>query len=454
MSVYAVLLSLTLAACSAAPAPSSAPAPPSAPAQPATPAERGGAPETATAPPSAPEAAPSTAGTTTGAQRLVDTRFEALDGMRVGLVTNHTARVATADGGPEHLIDRLHAAPNVVLGALFGPEHGLRGTAEAGAAVAGGRDPGTGVPVHSLYGSAKKPSQAQLRGLDALVFDMQDIGARFYTYISTMAYAMEAAAEAGIPFVVLDRPNPIGGRAEGPIMDPAHASFVGLLPIPVTHGLTVGELARMIVGEGMRPGVAGLDLRVVELEGWTRETPWEATGLDWVAPSPNIPDVATARLYPGAALFEGTTASEGRGTRTPFVLVGGPGVDPEALAAEINGRGLGGVRAEPATFVPEDLPGQAMDPKGEGQRLGGVRLVVTDPSALAPVALGVHLVDAVYRAVPARGAFFKADWMAKLTGSTALVATLRDGGSPEALLADWADQAAAFEARRAPYLLY
>ena len=446
MSVYAAVLSLALAACSATPAAPERPAP-DVPAPPA-------APPAQAAPAAEPAPEPVSGGTTTGAQRLVDSRFAALDGMRVGLVTNHTARVSSADGGPEHLIDRLHAAPNVVLGALFGPEHGLRGTAEAGAAVSGGRDAGTGVPVHSLYGRSKKPSQAQLRGLDALVFDMQDVGARFYTYISTMAYAMEAAAEAGIPFVVLDRPNPIGGRVEGPTMAPEHESFVGLLPIPVTHGLTVGELARMVVGEGWRPGVRGLDLRVVELEGWTRATPWESTGLDWVPPSPNVPDVETARVYPGAAFFEGTTASEGRGTRTPFVLVGALGVDAEALAADVNARGLAGVRAEPATFVPQDLPGQAMNPKGEGRRLGGVRLVVTDPAALRPVALGVHLVDAVYGAVPDGRGFFKPDWMAKLTGSTALVRAIRDDVSLDALLNDWDAQAAAFEARRAPYLLY
>ena len=432
-------LALALAACSApAPSPAAADPPPAATA----PAE---------AAPAAPAVSDSPTPTVTGAQRLVDSRFEALDGMRVGLVTNHTARVSTADGGPEHLIDRVHAAPNVVLGALFGPEHGLRGTAEAGASVSGGRDASTGVPVHSLYGPTKKPSQRQLAGLDALVFDMQDIGARFYTYISTMAYAMEAAAEAGIPFVVLDRPNPIGGRVEGPVMPPAHESFVGLLPIPITHGMTVGELARMIVGEQMRPGVAGLDLRVVQVEGWTRATPWEATGLDWIAPSPNIPDVETARVYPGTALFEGTRASEGRGTRTPFVLVGAEDIDAEAVADDLNGRGLAGVRFAADAFTPVDLPGQATNPKGEGRRLGGIRLHVTDPGAFRPVAVGAHVVDAVYHAAPARR-FFKPDWLAKLAGTTALPDAIR--GDLDALLARWGAEADAFEAARAPYLVY
>lgn len=392
----------------------------------------------------------------TGAQRLVAERFAPLDGMRVGLVTNHTARVDTADGGPAHLIDRLHEAPNVIVGALFGPEHGIRGDAEAGAGVSGGRDATTNAPVYSLYGSAKKPTQRQLRGLDALVFDMQDVGARFYTYISTMGYAMEAAAEAGIPFIVLDRPNPIGDRAEGFVLDPRHESFVGLYPIPVAHGLTVGELAQMIAGEGWRPGLSTLDLRIVEMTGYRRGMPWEATGLPWVPPSPNVPDVETARVYPGTALFEGTTASEGRGTRVPFTHVGAPWADADALAAELNGQSLPGVRFEPAAFTPVDLPGQATNPKWEGERVAGVRLVVTDADAFRPVATGVYVVDAVYRQAP-RGAhrsYFKADWLAKLAGTHRLRQMLVDGQTPAEVVASWEAEAAAFAERAEAYRLY
>ena len=397
----------------------------------------------------------------TGAQRLVDGGFAELEGLRVGLVTNHTARVDTADGGPAHLIDRLHAAPGVTVAALFGPEHGLRGTAEAGAGVAGGRDATTGAPVYSLYGRSKKPTPRQLRGLDALVFDMQDVGARFYTYVSTMGYAMQAAARAGLPFVVLDRPNPIGDRVEGWVMEPAHESFVGLYPIPVTHGLTVGELARMIQAEGWLPGLRDLDLRVVEMTGYRRGMPWEATGLPWVPPSPNVPDVETARVYPGAALFEGTTASEGRGTRTPFVTVGAPWVDGPALAAdlggaELDGAPLPGVRFEAAEFVPVDLPGQATDPKWEGEAVQGVRLVVTDPAAFRPVATGVYLVEAVYRQAP-RGAhrrYLKSSWLANLAGTDRLGRAIEDGLAPQAVVDGWRDEARAFEARAEPYRIY
>ena len=413
---------------------------------------------TASPPRPAPLAAPSARAPVvqTGAQRLVAERFRALDGMRVGLVTNHTARVDTADGGPAHLIDRMHAAPNVVVGALFGPEHGIRGDAEAGAGVTGGRDATTGAPVYSLYGASKKPSPRQMRGLDALVFDMQDVGARFYTYISTMGYAMQAAAEAGIPFVVLDRPNPIGDRAEGWVLEPAHESFVGLYPIPVTHGLTVGELARMIQGEGWLGGLADLDLRVVEMTGYRRGMPWAETGLGWVPPSPNVPDVETAMVYPGTALFEGTTASEGRGTRVPFTHVGAPWVDADALAADLNRQALPGVRFEPAEFVPVDLPGQATDPKFEGETVRGVRLVVTDPGAFRPVATGVYVVEAVYRQAP-RGAhrrYLTRDWLAKLAGTDALRRGILDGLAPEAIVASWEREAAAFAERAEPYRIY
>ncbi|MEO0558825.1 MAG: DUF1343 domain-containing protein [Bacteroidota bacterium] len=395
--------------------------------------------------------------TLTGAQRLVDTDFATLAALsparapRVGLVTNHTARVDTTDGGPAHLIDRMVASEAVELAALFGPEHGIRGDAEAGARV---DDDASAIPVYSLYGSTKKPTRAQTRGLDVLVFDMQDIGARFYTYISTMGYAMQAAAEAGIPFVVLDRPNPIGDRVEGWILEPEHESFVGLYPIPVAHGLTVGELADMIQGEGWMSGLANLDLHVVEMEGYTRNMAWEDTGLPWVAPSPNIPDVETARIYPGAAFFEGTTASEGRGTLEPFKLVGAIGANADAIATDLNGRGLAGVRFEAEDFIPRDLPGQATNPKGEGRTIAGIRTIVTDASSFEPVVVGVHLLDAVYRDARAKGRFFKADWLAKLAGTRQFHTALRRGDAPKTIIASWAEDADQFRQLAEPYRLY
>ncbi|NNF57648.1 MAG: DUF1343 domain-containing protein [Rhodothermaceae bacterium] len=397
-----------------------------------------------------------TATVRTGAQRLVDDGFHDLAGWRVGLITNHTARVDTADGGPVHLIDRLHAAPNVTLAALFGPEHGLRGTAEAGDRVEEGRDAATAVVVHSLYGRNRKPAARHLRDLDALVFDMQDVGARFYTYISTMGLAMQAAAEAGLPFVVLDRPNPIGDRVEGFVMEDGHQSFVGQYAIPVTHGLTVGELARMIQGERLLPGLETLDLRLMEMEGYARGMAWEATGLPWVPPSPNIPDVATARVYPGAALFENSAVNEGRGTHTPFQIVGAPWADGAPLADTLNARELDGVRFEAVTYTPVSLAGMASNPTHRGQEIEGVRLVVTDPAAFRPVATGVHLVHAFYHTAPAsvQRVFFNDDWLAKLSGSHRLRRMLIAGEPPAAIVTAWADDVAAFETRRAPYRLY
>jgi uncharacterized protein YbbC (DUF1343 family) len=399
-------------------------------------------------------AGPDTTRVVTGAQHLVDSEFAALDGLRVGLVTNHTAVVDTADGGPGHLIDRLDAAPNVTLAALFGPEHGLRGTAEAGAAVESGRDAATGLPIYSLYGSSKRPPPESLEGLDALVFDMQDVGARFYTYVSTMGTAMQAAAEARLPFVVLDRPNPLGGRVGGFVREPEHASFVGLYPVPIQHGMTVGELAQMIVGEGWLPGLDSLDLRIVELGGWRRDALWPESGLPFVPTSPNIPDFETALVYPGAALFEGTVVSEGRGTEAPFRLIGAPWLDGAVLADTLDARGLPGVRFEPARFTPRSIPGVAARPKFEGEAVEGVLLVVTDAGAVQPVALGVHLLHAAYQQRPHGVDFFDAGWLAKLAGTERLQRMLERGDSPDRIVAAWRDEVADFERARRPYLLY
>ena len=241
----------------------------------------------------------------------------------VGLVVNHTALV-----GDEHLINLVHAAPNVRVGAIFGPEHGLRGKAEDGEAVSDGKDLLTGAPVYSLYGATRKPTSTMLAGLDVLIFDIQDVGARFYTFISTMGLSMQAAAEAGIPFIVLDRPNPLSGAyVSGFVLESEQESFVGQYAIPIAHGLTVGELAMMIQGEGLMPSLESLALEVVSMEGWDRSMQWPDTGRPWVATSPNIPRFDNALVYPGTCFFEATSASEGRGTLTPFLQVGSIAVD-------------------------------------------------------------------------------------------------------------------------------
>ncbi len=386
----------------------------------------------------------------TGAEVLVASAFDDFKGKRVGLLVNHTARVAAL-----HLSDVFHNSADVTLTALFGPEHGIRGEADAGEKIEDGIDMQTGVPVFSLYGETRKPTLASLEGLDALVFDIQDIGARFYTFISSMGLAMQAAAEAGIPFIVLDRPNPLGGEyVAGYIREPAYSSFVGQYPIPVTHGMTVGELALMIKGEAFLDGLETLDLRVVKMEGWKRSMNWLDTGREWRPTSPNIPDFETALLYPGMCYFEAVEASEGRGTRTPFRLVGAPWIDSDKLIEALEG--MQGVAFEPASFSPESIDGMAANPRFKGEALQGIKLTVTDAHAIDPVATGIHVLAAFYAQAPEtlKASFFKERWMNLLGGTEKLRLALEAGTQPEDIVAGWGEDVAAFKAARAPYLLY
>ncbi len=388
----------------------------------------------------------------TGAEILADRGFDLLQGHRVGLIVNHTAMVDTV-----HLMDLIHQSPEIELTALFGPEHGIRGTADAGEQVADGRDTRTGAPIYSLYGETRKPSPEMLEDVDILVFDIQDIGARFYTYISTMGLSMQAAAEHGIPFVVLDRPNPIGGEyVSGFMLDPAHTSFVGQYEIPMAHGLTVGELATMIKEEPLMEGLEELELHVVEVEGWERDDLWPETGLPWNPPSPNIPDFETALVYPGAVLFEAASASEGRGTRSPFMQLGAPWADGQALADTLNGRGLPGVRFEPVEFTPESIEGMAMNPKLLGRKLQGVRYVLTDVDAFRPVEAGIHVLHAFWQQAEAAGQSLIARpaSLARLSGTDGLLQMLENGAGPEAIIASWNEEVEDFRRRREPYLLY
>ena len=279
-----------------------------------------------------------------GAEVLLASGFASLAGKRVGLIANQTS---LANGS--HLADLLKAAPGVRLAAILAPEHGFRGASEAGASVGHAVDEKTGVPVWSLYGRARKPTPAMLRGIDVLVFDVQDIGARFYTYISTLGLAMQAAAAAKIPFVVLDRPNPLGGDdVAGFVLEGSLRSFVGQYPIPIVHGLTVGEIARMIKGEGWLDGLERLDLKIVKMENWQRAMRWPETRLTWVPTSPNIPTFQSALLYPGIGLVGETNVNEGRGTATPFAVFGAPWLQAPRLIERLNRGALAGVRFEAA----------------------------------------------------------------------------------------------------------
>ncbi len=360
---------------------------------------------------------------------------------QVGLVTNHTG----IDRDGVSSIDRLFAHPDVDLVALFSPEHGIRGEEEAGIQIASGLDSFTRLPIHSLYGDTRKPTPQMLVGVEVLVFDIQDIGSRYYTYVSTMALAMEAAGEAGIPFVVLDRPNPIGGIAvQGSVLDTAYATFVGRYPIPMRHGMTPGELARMMVGEF---GVS-VDLTVVPAAGWTRAQSFGETGLPWVAPSPNMPSVTSALHYPGTCLFEGTNLSVGRGTPAAFQQIGAPWIDGPALASRLEELELPGVRFEPVTFTPLD-PG---DGKFDATAVHGVRLVAVD-SSYDPTLTAIALLVETRRVSAERWTWHEPHFD-RLAGTGTLRAGIEEGAETSTLTADWGLALDGFRLLRAPYLLY
>ena len=402
-----------------------------------------------------------------------------LRGRSVGLITNHTGvswprpegasdtvagaavyRPAPSRDSAVSTIDRLHRHPDVDLVALYSPEHGIRGVARAGQAVEGGVDEATGLPIHSLYGDTRTPTPAMLDGVEVLVFDIQDIGARYYTYVWTMALAMEAAGEHGIDFVVLDRPNPLGGeRVQGNVLDPEFATFVGLYPVPMRHGLTVGELARFLVGE------QGIDvnLTVVPMRGWARRLWHPQTGLPFVPPSPNMPSVASATHYPGTCLFEGTNLSVGRGTDAPFQWIGAPWLDADSVAARMNrlvrdqaeepadpgDSGLAGFYVEATRFTPED-PG---DGKFGGRELRALRFQMTDPRTYDPTRAAVAALVLI-RELHADRLEWRAAHFDRLAGTDALREAISAGESLEVLVAGWEQQQREFRRLREPYLLY
>ncbi|MDX1645912.1 MAG: DUF1343 domain-containing protein [Longimicrobiales bacterium] len=387
-----------------------------------------------------------------GIQVLLDDSLHLVRGRRVGLVTNHTG-VYWERTGPEatpeetvgHVIDALHGSLDVELVALFAPEHGIRGAEEAGARIETEVDERTGVTVHSLYGDTRRPTRQMLEDVDVLVFDMQDVGARYYTYVSTMSLAMEAAGDHGIPFVVLDRPNPIRGDVvQGNVLDPAFATFVGLYPVPMRHGMTPGELARLYVGEF---GV-DVELHVVPADGWRRDMTYGDTGLPWVPPSPNMPSVESALAYPGTCLFEGTPLSVGRGTDRAFQWVGAPWLDGEALADTLNGYGFEGVRFEAATFTP-DAPG---DGKFDGVSVGGVRLVGTTSAYDAPRAAVAMLVEA--RRMSGDRWAWRESHFDRLAGTDELRLGIDAGLGLDELTTGWDTALAEFEDTRTPYFIY
>ncbi len=392
--------------------------------------------------------------TTVGAQRLLEDEFELIQGKRVGIITNHSAVVGESQ---DHIVDLLHDHEEVEVTALFGPEHGIRGEADAGEPVDDEVDEETGIPVYSLYGDTRYPTEEMLEDVDVLLFDIQDVGTRFYTYPATMGRAMKSAAKTGIPYLVLDRPNPIGGeRIEGHIREDEFESGIGLYPTPITHGMTVGELALMIKDNEWHEGISDIDLHVVEMEGWTRDMFWEDSGLDWVPPSPNIPDVETAIIYPGTCLFEGTNASEGRGTYEPFLQVGSPYISNSEVADDLNNRDLPGLYFNPAVFVPESIEGMSTEPKLEGEQLDGVKIDITESRNVRPVEAGIHIMQAFYENMDEEGQqdFFIERGMSVRAGNKRVQQQLEEGVDANEIVESWQEDVDYFKEFRKPYLLY
>jgi uncharacterized protein YbbC (DUF1343 family) len=385
-----------------------------------------------------------------GLDRLLDGPDQRLiAGQRVGLVCNP----ASIDARFRHAVDRLAAASDWTLGAIFGPQHGFRSDLQENMIESPhAADDKRRVPIYSLYSETREPTREMVADLDVLVIDLQDVGTRIYTYIYTMANCLRAARRHGIRVVVCDRPNPIGGdQIEGATLDPAYASFVGQFPIPMRHGMTIGELARLFNDHfGL---AAAVD--VVPMEGWQRSMYFDDTGLAWVLPSPNIPTLDTAIVYPGAVLFEGTTISEGRGTTRPFELIGAPWIDGERLADEMNAKRLPGAQFRPIVFEPTFL-------KHAKETCGGCQVHVTDRRSFAPVRAGVELIAALRRQAPDRFAWRNPPYEYEhdkwpidiLYGSDRLRTTIDAGGDPGVLAAEWRRDEDAFRALRQPFLLY
>jgi uncharacterized protein YbbC (DUF1343 family) len=373
-----------------------------------------------------------------------------LRGTRVGIVCNH----ASVSHGVAHIVDRLTEADGVRLAAIFGPQHGFRSDVQDNMIETPHRDdPSRRVPIYSLYSETREPTAEMLKGLDLLVIDLQDIGARIYTYIYTMAYCLRACGRHGVPVIVCDRPNPINGvDIEGALLRKGFESFVGLFPIPMRHGMTMAELARLFNEEfGL-----GAHLEVVRMHGWERAMFFDDTDLPWVMPSPNMPTLETAMVYPGTVLFEGTLLSEGRGTTRPFELVGAPGVEAERFARQLNDKALPGVYFRPAVFEPTFQ-------KHARQACSGCQLHVMERRTFRPVRTGVALLEAFRRALPADAPLWRQPPYEYeheklpidiLAGSDALRTQL-ESGMPEDEIADsWREDEAAFRKARAPYLLY
>ena len=384
----------------------------------------------------------------TGLENLIANYNHKIAYKNIGIVTNHTG--VNTEGTP--IWELLGELPNVEVAAVFSPEHGLFGEAAAGEKVNYSESDEELPPLYSLYGPTRKPTKEMLKGIDLLLYDIQDIGARFYTYISTMGLIMESAAESGIPCLILDRPNPLTGKLiTGPILDLEVSSFVGLYPIPSVYGLTPGELALMISDQSWIEAVPSIE--VVPLTGWSRDMWYDETGLPWVPPSPNIPNLETAIAYPGTVLIEATNVSEGRGTDHPFRWIGAPWIDSNELSDAMNIIGLHGVTFSPIEFTPHSIPGAAPNPKNNTQTSNGVELILTNRDIFSPVIVGIQLLLTISLLYPQKLEIKEAG-LNRLFGSDRLSKSLGNSDAVNQLIVEIKKDPGQFRESAKKYYLY
>ncbi|MGA9291821.1 MAG: DUF1343 domain-containing protein [Ignavibacteriaceae bacterium] len=384
----------------------------------------------------------------TGADLLFTKYFKYIKGKRLGLITNPTS--VLSDG--RHLADALYENKNVEVTALFGPEHGIR--ADTTGSIENSIDTKTGIPIYSLYGKTYKPTPDMMKNIDILIFDIQDVGARFYTFISTLGFAMEAAAEKGIPFIVLDHPNPIRGLyVDGPVALDSMESFVAYAPIPIAYGMTIGELAQMYNEEGWLHNGRKCNLIIAKMEGWTRNLWYDQTELKWIKPSPNMVSLSTAVVYPGTCLFEGTNVSEGRGTDKPFEYIGAPWLNAAKEADELNNYHLKGVRFEAIKVTPVRTASNATSPKYLNQKCNDIYVHITDRNIFKPVEAAIYLLWEIKKDNPENF-----EWREKafdrLCGTPEVRLMLDDGKTPKEIISSWQKDLNKFKKIRSGYLLY
>ena len=387
---------------------------------------------------------------TLGADLLLSENIALVENKSVGIITNHSAILSNG----VHLVDTLNNLKNIKVVALFGPEHGIRGDAPDGHSIKDGIDSKTNIPVYSLYGKLRKPTEEMLSGIDVLIFDIQDIGARYYTFISTLYYSLIAAAENNIPIIVLDRPNPINGIiVDGPLRTEELKSFVAIAPIPIQHGMTIGELAVMFNSEGWLGDGLCADLTVIKMSGWQRELFFDDYDLTWINPSPNIPSLNTAILYPGTCLLEGVNVSEGRGTYSPFLTLGAPYIDSDELKNELDKYDNQGIELTPVSFTPISIDNMSTSPKYLETKCNGIKINVIDKHQVRALRFGITLLYTIHKLYP-NDFQFRSNYLDKLFGNKYLTEMIKANNSPSDIFAKWDSDLHLFKNVRNKYLLY